>query len=58
MATTIARVAVTPGDGIGLEVTPAAVAVVDAALAQDDATIDWEWFPWGCEALSAVGPEI
>ncbi|MEO1105103.1 MAG: isocitrate/isopropylmalate family dehydrogenase, partial [Pseudomonadota bacterium] len=31
------NIAVLPGDGIGLEVTPAALAVVDAALAAADA---------------------
>jgi tartrate dehydrogenase/decarboxylase / D-malate dehydrogenase len=41
------RVAVIPGDGIGNEVTPAAIRVLEAAAARFDAGFAWESFPWG-----------
>ncbi len=41
------RVAVIPGDGIGNEVTPAAIRVVDAAARRAGAAFEWTTFPWG-----------
>jgi tartrate dehydrogenase/decarboxylase/D-malate dehydrogenase len=41
------RVAVIPGDGIGNEVTPAAIRVLEAAAARFEAEFAWESFPWG-----------
>ena len=41
------RVAVIPGDGIGTEVTPAAIRVLEAAGARFDLRFEWESFPWG-----------
>jgi tartrate dehydrogenase/decarboxylase / D-malate dehydrogenase len=41
------RVAVIPGDGIGNEVTPAALRVLEAAAERFDAGFTWESFPWG-----------
>jgi len=41
------RVAVIAGDGIGHEVTPAAIRVIDAAAARVNVRFDWEAFPWG-----------
>lgn len=50
------RIGVLPGDGIGPEVVPAAVAIVDAALAtQSEVSISWQWLPIGREALTAHG---
>jgi tartrate dehydrogenase/decarboxylase/D-malate dehydrogenase len=50
------RVAVIPGDGIGNEVVPEAVRVLDAA---GDVTascrLRYEHFPWGCEYYLAHG---
>lgn len=44
------RVAVLAGDGIGLEVTPSAIAVVDAALHRlGGSPIDWVAFDWGSD---------
>ena len=43
------RVAVIPGDGIGREVTPAAIRAIDAAGAQVDVRFAWEAFPWGSD---------
>jgi tartrate dehydrogenase/decarboxylase/D-malate dehydrogenase len=41
------RVAVIPGDGIGQEVTPAAIRVLAAAARRYDFQFEWESFPWG-----------
>src|SRR3712207_2994420 len=43
------RIAVIPGDGIGREVTPAAIRVLDAVAAQSGFRLDYEEFPWGSE---------
>jgi tartrate dehydrogenase/decarboxylase/D-malate dehydrogenase len=43
------RVAVIAGDGIGHEVTPAAIRVIEAAGARVDVQFAWESFPWGSE---------
>jgi tartrate dehydrogenase/decarboxylase / D-malate dehydrogenase len=43
------RVAVIPGDGIGTEVIPAAIAVIDAAAARSQFTMAWESFSWGSD---------
>ena len=43
------RVAVIPGDGIGTEVIPAAMDVIDAAAARSQFTMAWESFPWGSD---------
>jgi tartrate dehydrogenase/decarboxylase / D-malate dehydrogenase len=43
------RIAVIPGDGIGGEVTPVGVKVLQAAGRRFDAySLDLEWFDWGC----------
>src|SRR5208283_4100186 len=41
------RIALLPGDGIGNEVIPAAVKVLNAAI--QDFTLSFESFDWGCE---------
>ncbi|MFU9135901.1 tartrate dehydrogenase [Erwinia tasmaniensis] len=38
------RIAVIPGDGIGKEVMPEGVRVMDAAAAQFGITLEWTWF--------------
>ena len=43
------RVAVIPGDGIGKEVTPAAVRVLEAAAARFQFSFAWEEFGWGSD---------
>jgi tartrate dehydrogenase/decarboxylase/D-malate dehydrogenase len=41
---------VIPGDGIGQEVTPEGVRVLDAAAEVDGGfQLSYEHFPWGCE---------
>ena len=41
------RVAVIPGDGIGPEVTPAAIRAIDACAGRVGIRFEWESFPWG-----------
>jgi len=43
------RIAVIPGDGIGVEVIPAAIRVLEAAGARANVRFAWEHFPWGSE---------
>ena len=40
------RIAAIPGDGIGKEVLPAGVRVLDAAAAKFAFRLDWEWIEW------------
>jgi tartrate dehydrogenase/decarboxylase/D-malate dehydrogenase len=43
------KIAVIAGDGIGKEVTPAAMSVVDAAAARHGFSVSTTDLPWGCE---------
>jgi tartrate dehydrogenase/decarboxylase/D-malate dehydrogenase len=45
------RIAVIPGDGIGKEVVPVGLHVLEALQATSNGTLafEFEWFPWGCE---------
>lgn len=49
------RIAALPGDGIGKEVLPAAVQVLDATVAREGASLSWEWIDWGCDYYKANG---
>jgi tartrate dehydrogenase/decarboxylase/D-malate dehydrogenase len=49
------RVAVIPGDGIGREVVPAAIAVLDASAERFGFQMSWEHFPWGSDHYFAHG---
>jgi tartrate dehydrogenase/decarboxylase / D-malate dehydrogenase len=49
------RIAVLPGDGIGHEVVPAALAVLEAAGARQGIAFEWERFDWGCERYARAG---
>jgi tartrate dehydrogenase/decarboxylase/D-malate dehydrogenase len=49
------RIAVIPGDGIGLEVVPAAIAVLDRVALEHDFRLDWKFFDWGCERYVQTG---
>jgi tartrate dehydrogenase/decarboxylase / D-malate dehydrogenase len=42
-------IAVIPGDGIGQEVVPAAIEVIDATAAQCGFALRWEHLPWGSQ---------
>lgn len=45
--TAVHRIAVVPGDGIGKEIVPAALEVLDAALAPSGSRLECSEFPWG-----------
>jgi len=48
-------IAVIPGDGIGKEVVPAAMKVVDAAGRRFGFDCQWTSFDWGCERHARTG---
>lgn len=50
-----ARIAVIPGDGIGREVVPEGIRVVDAAARRHGVALDFEHFPWSCETYRSEG---
>ena len=54
MATTH-RIAVIPGDGIGTEVTPAAIRVLDHLAAVGGFTLTWKELDWSCARYEAQG---
>jgi tartrate dehydrogenase/decarboxylase / D-malate dehydrogenase len=43
------RIAVIPGDGIGTEVTPAAIQALEATAKRCGFAFTWEHYPWGSE---------
>jgi len=47
--TRVHRIAVLAGDGIGREVIPAAIEVIDRASAQHGCAFEWTPYPWGSE---------
>src|SRR5262245_13348360 len=49
------RVATIPGDGIGKEVVPAAVQVLEAAGRRHGFEFEWTEFDWGCQRVLAGG---
>ncbi len=49
------RIAVIPGDGIGREVMPPALAVLDAAAAKFGFAVEPRHFDWSCETFKASG---
>jgi len=49
------RIAALPGDGIGQEVLPTAIQVLDAAAARESLTLSWTWFDWGCDYFKSNG---
>lgn len=49
------RIAVIPGDGIGREVMPEGVRVMEAAAARHGLRLKWQEFPWSCDWYRAHG---
>jgi tartrate dehydrogenase/decarboxylase / D-malate dehydrogenase len=43
------RIAVIPGDGIGREVVPEGLRVLDAVAGRHDLLFQWDVLPWGCD---------
>ena len=55
MSTQTLTIAAIPGDGIGLEIVPAAIEVVDAAARRHGASIDWRPYDWGSDRYRRTG---
>lgn len=55
MTTPRIRVALIPGDGIGKEVMPEGVRVLEKAASRYALDISWEEFDWSCERYSNTG---
>lgn len=49
------NIAVIPGDGIGKEVVPEGIAVLDAVASRFDIDFSWDHFPWSCETYTRTG---
>ncbi|HSE86794.1 MAG TPA: tartrate dehydrogenase [Candidatus Binatia bacterium] len=49
------RIAVIPGDGIGKEVVPEGMRVLEAAGRKFDIAFRWDEFPWSCEYRAKHG---
>jgi tartrate dehydrogenase/decarboxylase/D-malate dehydrogenase len=51
------RIAVIPGDGIGKEVVPEGLRVLDHLAGRSGGRVrfEYEWFPWGCEYYLDTG---
>ena len=49
------NIAVIPGDGIGKEVMPEGIRVLEAACQKFDIDIQWTWFDWSCETWLETG---
>ena len=49
------RIAVIPGDGIGKEVVPEGIRVLDAVGSRFGLAFGWERFDWSCETFKATG---
>jgi tartrate dehydrogenase/decarboxylase/D-malate dehydrogenase len=48
-------IAVIPGDGIGLEVTPVGQELLEAAARRFGFELAWRHFPWGCRHYIETG---
>ncbi|MEE8350890.1 MAG: tartrate dehydrogenase [Rhodospirillales bacterium] len=55
MTTNAYKIAVIPGDGIGNEVVPVAVKVLEAAARKFDFSCSWDEKDWSCERLHKTG---
>ncbi len=49
------KIAVIPGDGIGKEVVPEGIRVLEAAGKKAAIAFEWEYFDWGCERYLETG---
>jgi tartrate dehydrogenase/decarboxylase/D-malate dehydrogenase len=49
------RIALIPGDGIGREVVPEGVRVLDAVGRRFDIGFEWQSYPWSCETYLRTG---
>lgn len=49
------RIATIPGDGIGKEVVPEGVRVLNAVGCRFGLEFEWDWLPWSCEHYADEG---
>lgn len=49
------RIAVIPGDGIGREVVPEAIGILEAASSRFHFGLEWRHFDWSCETYLKTG---
>src|ERR1700752_3639083 len=49
------RIATIPGDGIGKEVVPEGIRVLEAAGRKHGFSLQWDQFPWSCEFYQKTG---
>jgi tartrate dehydrogenase/decarboxylase/D-malate dehydrogenase len=49
------KIAVIPGDGIGKEVIPEGIRVLEAIGNRFDISFRWEMYPWSCETYLSTG---
>jgi tartrate dehydrogenase/decarboxylase / D-malate dehydrogenase len=49
------RIAVIPGDGIGQEVVPEGIRVIDAVAEKAGIQFEWQQFPWSCAFYKETG---
>jgi tartrate dehydrogenase/decarboxylase/D-malate dehydrogenase len=49
------KIAVIPGDGIGKEVVPEGIRVLDAAATKFNLAFEWDTLPWSCEHYAKTG---
>ncbi len=49
------KIAVIPGDGIGKEVVPEGIRVLEAAGSRFNVNFTWDHFPWNCETYNDTG---
>ena len=54
-APTTYRIAVIAGDGIGTEVIPAGIDVLQRAVRDEPCALEFTEFPWGCEYYQRTG---
>ncbi len=55
MAMTSYRIAVIPGDGIGKEVVPEGIRVLEAVAGRFDISFKWDELAWSCETYTRTG---
>ena len=55
MAKNSFRIACIPGDGIGKEVVPEGIRVLDAIGTRFDINFEWSHYDWSCETYAATG---
>jgi isocitrate/isopropylmalate dehydrogenase len=49
------KIAVIPGDGIGNEVVPEGIKVLEAVARKFDIAFEWDHFDWSCEVFKKTG---